>query len=135
MQDKIVIFWTTYLSLMSLRNSWMVPYVPVRAKKIQLILQFPQSILMKGVSSLIFNHDFWLDFSQTKSLQVSGQPFSCLSKSMALNTGNDDGLQIAWLSKYLSKTVFSSTTRTLTSIWKHCLLFISPNAFYIKILT
>jgi hypothetical protein len=70
-------------------------YLPVRAKKIQLILQFPQSILMKGVSALIFNHDFWLDFSQTKSLQVSGQPFSCLSKSMALNTGNDDGLQIA----------------------------------------
>ena len=75
------------------------PAMATPAKKIQLILQFPQSILMKGVSALIFNHDFWLDFSQTKSLQVSGQPFSCLSKSMALNTGNDDGLQIAWLSK------------------------------------
>ena len=42
------------------------PAMATPAKKIQLILQFPQSILVKGVSTLIFNHDFWLDFSQTK---------------------------------------------------------------------
>ena len=99
--------------------------------EIRLILQFPPSILIKGVSALIFNHSCLLDFTQTISLRISSEAATAKRATAifmpfridGLNTGNDDGLDLPGMAG-LKPPIFRLHGKSSTSLFLEKKLFL-----------